>query len=272
MRLFHISIFVSLVCVSACKKKEAQPEITTPELNTGLIRGLPERLDKVHGYFYAVESNSDANKLSRRAYALFAAQGGNLRTAYDHELEILHEELITGDLSMGVVRLDTHALWSFSLTGPRLYYSTSLQVDQQLQSARWSWSGTSQIQADTFLFENPFPRIHCRDSIFVINKDSNFYIVSDSMVARSDEASILLIGDHYRNGPYIAKRYSLNKGINYLYWSAEEVNDIFYKYEDSKPRLLSFKSYTHFHQYRHNKLYVFTFSTRIDCPISLQPN
>jgi hypothetical protein len=270
MKPIVIITLAGLALTAGCRKDTVMPELKSEKLNTGMIRGLPEDPGKINGFFYAVETGLDETHFSRSVFAFFAAQGGDLRKAYDQYVERLNVSDVVGDLSMGVVKMDTLSLEAVSLTGPRLYFTSSASVDKQHMSFKWSWLGTPQIKPDSFLFQNPFPLIGHGGKPFVLDQDSAFYVNADSVVAPSDEGDILLMGDHYRNGPYVSLRYSINKGMNYMYWSPEEVKQHLKVSGDMLPGLLRFRSCTHFHQYREGKLYLFTFVSRVDCSIKLK--
>src|SRR5689334_14930636 len=110
MRILKIFAWTIVMQFIGCRKEQLEPIVPEEVKHTDIIKGLPKDLTKMNGYFYIVQSpSSDSNTYARTTFALFAAQGGDLRKGYNRDLDFW-SGFIAGDLDMGKLKLDTFTL------------------------------------------------------------------------------------------------------------------------------------------------------------------
>jgi hypothetical protein len=273
LRTGYLSIVTGMSFLCGCVKESLAPSTEADERVTGLIAGLPPDMTKVNGYFYSMQTWShpySENKFDRSRFATFAVQGGDLRKGWNFILNAFDNSLAVGDLDVGKIFEDTCALQRNSLTGPRLFYgSSSLSMTPSGTGVTWHYTGTGDVSADTFCIPNAFPLLKSRGRSQWVNPDTSFTILVDTIMDHYMEGSASLIGSHYRGGPYIALSQLLNESMRHFYLSAKQVKSTLTADGYSPPGTLRFMTFNHFHQYKHGKLYVFTFCVKVDYSVSI---
>jgi hypothetical protein len=195
-----------------------------------------------------------------QTFANFSDIPGSLTKGYDRYLSQADEAEIAGDLYVGFVKQDSVKTIERELTGPRYYYFSNLHTGEYSPTdCKWTFGGNTSWERSSFHFQQPFPEIKLKANSLTYSENQSLTIQTDDLFSNYDSALVVIIGSHYRSGPYVAIIKPVNKTYNAVTIEFEELNKHLYY---SKTIGISFQASNYFYKWESGRLLFFEFSTK----------